>query len=221
MKSSVDVQQFYDANYFEDGICSGKSCYINYRWMPEMTIKLAYNILKYLKLKDGERVLDYGCAKGYIVKALRILDIDAFGCDISEYAINHVDADVREYCHLIKQNNIFNHKTYNWLMTKDVLEHMEEDNIESLLIEAHDRIEKMFHIIPLAIEPGIFVVPEYHNDPSHIQIQTKQWWYEKFEKHGWNVIDFQYQVNGIKDNWTGKYKYGNGFFILDRMRNSK
>ena len=65
----------YDEDYFERGLSSGKSGYDNYRWLPELTIKFAYKIIKELNLREGDRVLDYGCAKGFFVKALRILDI--------------------------------------------------------------------------------------------------------------------------------------------------
>ena len=44
------------------------------------------------------RVLDAGCAKGFLVEALRDRGIEAFGVDISEYAISEVRPDIREYC---------------------------------------------------------------------------------------------------------------------------
>jgi len=68
----------YDEEYFESGLATGKSCYLNYRWLPELTIKMAHNIIRYLDLKENEKILDYGCAKGYLVKAFRILDIEAY-----------------------------------------------------------------------------------------------------------------------------------------------
>ena len=85
------MQNEFDENYYENGVITGKSCYVNYRWMPELTIKMAHSIIKYLNLNSNVKVLDYGCAKGFLVRALRLLDIDAYGCDISEYAINNAD----------------------------------------------------------------------------------------------------------------------------------
>jgi hypothetical protein len=35
-----------------------------------------------------QTVLEIGCAKGFLVKALRDLGVKAYGCDISEYALN-------------------------------------------------------------------------------------------------------------------------------------
>ena len=55
-----------------------------------------------LPIAEGERILDFGCAKGFLVKAMRILDVAAQGVDVSKYAIDRVDgeeeAKARVYC---------------------------------------------------------------------------------------------------------------------------
>src|SRR5438552_12783041 len=43
-------------------------------------------------------VLDAGCAIGLLVEALRDRGVDAYGVDISDYAISQVREDVRLYC---------------------------------------------------------------------------------------------------------------------------
>lgn len=207
----------FDCDYYENGVVTGKSCYLNYRWMPEMTIRMAYLIIKHLNLKTEESVLDFGCAKGYLVKALRILDIPAYGCDISEYAINQVDGDVRSFCNFIEDSNClfpFERK-FDWIISKDVLEHLSEQEIDAFLTQAQGTTEKMFHVIPLG-DGEKFVVPEYQLDKTHKLAKTKEWWLEKFESFGWSMDVFSYNMKGIKDNWTGKYPFGNGFFILKR-----
>jgi len=213
-------KSYYDKIYYDDGVCSGKSCYVNYRWMPELTIKMAYNFIRYLDIDSSNRILDYGCAMGYLVKAFRILDIDAYGCDISEYAISHADADVRDHCYLIDPDYPQFEGQYDWIITKDVLEHMEFEQIKIFLNKSHEATEKMFHIIPLGDDDGRFVVPEYHDDPSHIQIHTVDWWNNIFESCGWMVKSFAYSCKGIKENWTSKYPDGNGFFVLENKGRS-
>ena len=61
------------------------------RWVP-----VARDMVAHFGLKPGDRVLDVGCAKGFLVKDL--LDVcpglEAFGLDVSEYALMHAHPDV-------------------------------------------------------------------------------------------------------------------------------
>lgn len=183
--------------------------------MPELTIKMAHNIVKHLNLQEKDTVLDFGCAKGYLVKALRILDIEACGCDISEYAINQIDVDTKDYCWLMTDDKIFKDEIFfDWIISKDVLEHLSESEIDNFLSQATKLTRKMFHVVPLG-DGNKFVIPEYQLDITHKLAKTKEWWEEKFSSYGWKV-KFYYKLRGIKDNWTDKYDFGNGFFILEK-----
>ena len=209
---SVDID-FFDKKYFEDGIASGKSCYVNYRWIPELTIPMAFFIMQELGIQPGDRVLDYGCSKGYIVRALRLLGVDAWGVDVSEYAISHCDVEVRDYCHLITDENpVPVTGKFDWVMSKDVLEHVPESGLNTFLNNYTPLTEKMFHVIPLG-DRGVFRIPEYHDDRSHIQINDEQWWNQLFMQHGWQEIEVKHKVVGIKDNWADRHPAGNGFFV--------
>lgn len=211
-------KEIFNEDYFENGIISGTSCYVNYRWMPELTIKMAYKLVKKIKLKEDEKILDFGCAKGYLVKALRILDFQAYGCDISEYAIKNLDPDTKDYCELITntQSPIPFKETFDWIITKDVLEHLNEKQLDTFLKKSFSKTKKMFHVIPLGDENDQYIVPEYALDKTHILAKDEEWWKNKFKSHGWNKIKMDYKVKGIKDNWTEKYKKGNAFFILEK-----
>jgi ubiquinone/menaquinone biosynthesis C-methylase UbiE len=61
------------------------------RWVP-----VAEDIIKHFNLKPGMRVLDVGCAKGFLVKDLLELcpGLEVFGIDISEYAIKNCEKKV-------------------------------------------------------------------------------------------------------------------------------
>jgi protein-L-isoaspartate(D-aspartate) O-methyltransferase len=120
--------------YFEKGITSKKSCYLNYRWIPELTIPMTSKIIKFLNIKDKENILDFGCSKGYMVRAFRLLDINAYGVDISSYAIEHADTEVKRFCKLIRNNDYAPiKKNFNWVITKDVLEHLTVMQISKFL----------------------------------------------------------------------------------------
>src|ERR1700682_4741490 len=57
--------------------------------------KIAEEIISSLAPK---RVLDAGCAMGFLVEALRDRGGEAYGLDVSEYAISQVRQDVAPYC---------------------------------------------------------------------------------------------------------------------------
>lgn len=87
----------FDEDYYERGVQLGISGYTRYHWMPETTVAMCKMLISHLNLSKGAKVLDYGCAKGYVVKALRKLEIDACGVDVSAYAIGKADRETRPH----------------------------------------------------------------------------------------------------------------------------
>lgn len=67
------------------------------RWVP-----IAEDIVSHFGLKAGDRVLDVGCAKGFVVKDLMKVcpGLEVFGLDISEYALMHCEPEVIGRLHL-------------------------------------------------------------------------------------------------------------------------
>ena len=67
------------------------------RWVP-----VAKDIVRHFGLKPGYRVLDVGCGKGFLVKDLLTAcpGLEAFGLDISEYAMMHCEPEVVGRLHL-------------------------------------------------------------------------------------------------------------------------
>lgn len=61
------------------------------RWIP-----VAEDIVRHFDLKSGDRVLDVGCAKAFLVKDLMRVrpGLEAYGLDISRYALTHCEPEV-------------------------------------------------------------------------------------------------------------------------------
>jgi len=83
----VRVSREYGEIYFDGPREYGYGGYrYDGRWIP-----VAHDIIRHFSLGPGDRVLDVGCAKGFLVKDLMIAcsGLDAFGLDISGYALTH------------------------------------------------------------------------------------------------------------------------------------
>ncbi|WP_341894851.1 class I SAM-dependent methyltransferase [Ferrovibrio terrae] len=208
----------YDEDYYERGVVVGKSGYMNYSWMPELTIRMAHFMITTLDIKSTDRVLDYGCAKGYLVRALRLLGVNAEGVDVSRYAIDNVDGAVKAHCRLIADSadaQLFKGQ-YDLMIAKDVFEHILEDDLRTLLKHAHPNCKRMFVAVPLAADDhcNSFIVPEYNKDITHITIKSSGWWTRLFEDAGWKVDHFSHTFPGVKENWTGAWVDGNAFYSI-------
>ena len=203
----------YGYDYFERGLAAGISLYENYRWIPELTIPLAMTYIDYLRLTREDEILDFGCAKGYVVKALRMLHRKAWGCDLSKYAIIMADPETKQYLkQSYEEKAVPFIRRFDWIIAKDVLEHIEESKLPSILRELREFSYKMFAIIPLG-EDGKFNVPAYNMDKTHKTAHSLEWWKKTFKANKWYVDSACLRVQGIKDNWAD-YADGNGFFIL-------
>lgn len=212
---SIDI---YDEDYYERGAIVGKSGYMNYSWMPELTIRMAHFMIMNLGISRNDRVLDYGCAKGFLVKAFRILGINAEGVDVSRYAIDYVDAAVKQQCRHITGHGdeACFRAEYDLMIAKDVLEHIAEDDLRDLLPTARKSCKKIFAAIPVAADDtcGKFVVPEYDKDVTHVTAKSVQWWWSLFESTGWHIDQFAHTFPGMKQNWTDAFAKGNAFFTI-------
>ena len=94
----VRISREYGFDYFDGSREYGYGGYrYDGRWLP-----IAEDLIAHWGLKPGMRVLDIGCAKGFLVKDLMKAcpDLDAFGLDISEYALMHCESEVVGRLHL-------------------------------------------------------------------------------------------------------------------------
>lgn len=73
------------------------------RWVP-----VAHDIVSHFDIKPGMRVLDVGCAKGFLVKDMMLAcpGIEAFGIDVSSYALLHCEPESIGRLHLGSADNL-------------------------------------------------------------------------------------------------------------------
>lgn len=210
------TKSLFDRDYYENGVAAGVSCYTDYRWLPEMTIPMARAIRDHLGLTREDAILDYGCAKGFLVKALRMEGFRAFGADVSEYAIKQADEFTAPFVRLIQPGEAVPLWTpdvaWSWIIAKDVLEHLTEDEIRGALRMFRKHSDAVFIVVPLG-DGERYVIPEMEKDVTHKTRQTLAWWEAELNAAGFVVAVAEYAVPGIKEKWTNAYPEGNGFIM--------
>lgn len=211
----MNEKDFYNKEYYEAGPQSGKSLYQNYRWMPELTIPLAHHIIDHMYPVDQESTwLDFGCAKGYLVHALRLLGQAAYGVDVSDYAISQAMSEVKDYVKSIEPGEVLSEHDY--VIAKDILEHIPYDQIEKQLeILCNATNIALFAIIPLGAN-GKYLIDAYEMDKSHYIRESVEWWTEKFLEAGFGDVVATTDLGPFKANWQNVDIKGNVLIIANK-----
>jgi len=118
---------------------------------------------------NPRRVLDVGCAKGFLIECLRDRGVEAYGFDISEYAVNEARPDVRPYCWVGSAANSINER-YDLITCIEVCEHLPEP-------EANEAVRQMAShsdMVLFSSSPGHF------DEPTHLNVHPVIDWLRLF-----------------------------------------
>lgn len=144
----------------------------------------SYIMAKAAKLKKNDKVLDIGCGVGTLVQQFNKLGHQAIGVDVNIEAIKNSLSP--KNCFLVKTTAKldFPKNYFDLVVSREVLEHIPVDQIDDCIKE-WDRVSKgkMIHIIAVK-ERGISAI----DDPTHVNVQTENWWMNKFKEHGYKTI---------------------------------
>jgi len=117
-------------------------------------------------------VLDAGCGIGLLVEALRERGVEAWGVDISEYAITHVPESVRPYCRLGSVTEELE-DDYDVIAYIEVAEHLPAE----LGKQAIENLTAHTACVLFSSTPDDF------QEPSHVNVQPIHYWVELFRRH--------------------------------------
>ncbi|WP_418026664.1 glycosyltransferase [Paenibacillus sp. JJ1722] len=170
MMNSIYNGYFFNDFYAENG---GGNYTDRERWQPFFA-RIADEIVRRF---DPKTVLDAGCAMGYLVEALRKRGVEAYGFDISQYAISNVHDDIKPYCivHSIEEPlpSSFPQK-FDLVVTLEVLEHLSPDLGEKA-------IENLCEYTDMIIFSS---TPDDIEDRTHVNVQLGEYWSKKFAENG-------------------------------------
>ena len=168
----------YDKQYYNT------KNYKNYFERKDRYFKMAeelYQSFNKIGLLDkNTKILDYGCAVGFLIKGFENIGFNnVYGYDISEWAIEQAK---KINCKILKK--IDSH--YNMGIFLDVLEHMKDEEIFNVF--NNTSFDYMIVRIPCSHEsnPDNFYLYISKIDETHINCKTPKKWIDFFSKLGYN-----------------------------------
>lgn len=137
-------------------------------------------------------VLDAGCAIGMLVEQLRKRGVDAYGVDISEYAISQMPDEVREHCWVGSLAEPLPRR-YDLVTCIEVVEHMpaaESRKAIDNLCAASDRVL-------------LSTSPFDYSEPTHLNVQPPEQWSALMAANGF-LRDLDYDASYLTP-WATLY----------------
>jgi len=130
----VAIAKQFGCEYFDGPRSYGYGGYTyDGRWLP-----VAHDIVKHFDLKPGQRVLDVGCAKGFLVKDIMTVcpGLEVYGLDIAEYAVTNCHADVVGRLHVGDCQHLpFPDKSFDAVLSINTLHNCKRDGVVRALKE--------------------------------------------------------------------------------------
>lgn len=208
----------FEEKYFDSGIkVSGQySSYERERFFP------AFNAMVQViqETLAPSKLLDVGCAKGYLVEEFRNNKIEAFGVDVSVYAINNSPEPVRDFLKVVDLNNEklpYPDNSFDTIICMGTLEYIKDQNHAIYEIKRVLKQEGTLLMTTLASPPLNDKLRVYaHNRDYWISIFNNQGYFENtelgprvFSHYLKKIIEFDYlQALATPGQKTFKQKIG-------------
>lgn len=159
--------------------------YIDYSW-DVLQHEFRQSAQRIKEVFEPGKTLDVGCAKGFMVKALLELGIDAWGVDGSKYAtLNSVEGTEGRISRGLIQALLYPEGEIDTVLAFDILEHIPEEDADVACAELMRTASRLLIINVITLD-----APDYA-DPTHITIKPRQWWVDKLLAHGGALVPFE------------------------------
>jgi SAM-dependent methyltransferase len=131
-KSVIDIAKRYGKEYFDGDRKYGYGGYrYDGRWMP-----VARDIIGFFNLNAMSKILDVGCAKGFLLYDLMNEGMDVRGVDISRYAIDCSHSQVRRKLQQGSADSLpFMDKSFDLVISINTLHNLPREGVIKALRE--------------------------------------------------------------------------------------
>ena len=171
----------FDYDYWDGDRKTGYGGYkYDGRWR-----KVADAFAEHYKLKKGDKILDVGCGKGFLLYDLTqaVPGIEIYGIDISQYGIEHAKEEVRPYLKVANATTLpFPDKHFDFVFSINTLHNLPCYDLEKALVEM-ERVGK---------KDKYLVVESFRNEEEKVNLLYWQltclsfydpkgweWWFKK------------------------------------------
>lgn len=177
----LNKAEFFGREYFESGTVSN---YVGYQY-NESFDALARALCERFAPKIH---LDVGCAKGFLVHAMRKLGVDSWGVDISQYALESAPSDVKG---TTLQTDVdyglpFMSEVFDFVTCLTTIEHLTRPE---LFLEETRRVLKDGGRLYLVTDDpeNPKAVHIIQKDISHVNVKNYQYWHRMLSQHDFLV----------------------------------
>ena len=154
-------------------------------------------IIKFFKLKKKSKVLEIGCAKGFLLVEFYKLGLDVIGVDKSKYAKKNSHKLIKKY---IKNLDIekklnFKDQTFDFVICKEVFPHIDPKKIGFLIKEIKRIVKKQknVYIIVQSFKKNNQKELFKKWDLTHKSIYNKKEWKDIFKTNSFKgYLGFKY-----------------------------
>lgn len=187
----------FSKDYFSDN--KNSNYILNYHYLDnDRYWSSIINAIK--KYNINGKMLDIGCAYGYLLKRIIPYFSEIHGIDLSDFAVKKTKETVP--CAYVNKLNLncedilYPDKYFNLITALDVLEHTE--SIEKTLQKIIPKLKDNGYLIisiPLKDTWAGKIWKFLDKDPTHINIPTKNDLFDILEQQGLNIIEKMYFYN--------------------------
>ncbi len=163
---------------------------------------------KIFNLNNSSKVLDVGCGRGTFIGYLRNIEIDAYGFDFSEWAINNPYSKCPKECiklHDATKEFPYGGSPFDLVLCLDLMEHMYINDIDFVINEIF-RVSNKWIFLQIATinsdtnESGYIlnkegIIPKELEGMAvagHVTVQNRQFWINKLmvgKENRWKLRD--------------------------------